>query len=506
MEELVEELEEVKQKKEPTTDKWLFFLTGITFISIGFASLLYGRGIRSFIKPYGLTIMLLFILYVGVSLSKAKALLLKLDGFKFTIGYIIGLSLIILAGYYPVYHLWLLGGAFVSLLVNDLLGVALQFIFAYLYCGLNGYNMELMLFYFILGAVICLLARYMYKMELMIYASIIVLCCNIILVFVMNGFTFQKSFNENVVFSILSTVVVLFTIYITRKFWIKEKIQLDVESSIEEQDNVLQSKDCKKEQDIMLQNEVSQMKDIINDKENEETKVISEVTLLENEESIQEEPLNLCKNYSDNKNNKEKIRIDKGKIEEVEKLEGILEEPKKEDNYELILDENYELLQQLRRKSVRIFEHSKEVANLARKGAVLLEINENIVAAGAFYHEIGRVVSKNYIEAGVYLLQKYEFPVEVIDILKQQNAKIELPKSKEAAIVMLAESIVSTITYFEKEEEKAVKSGQKYEKTSLRDVVEHIFDVRFNKGDLDEAGFTILEYKKLKEYYMNMYT
>ncbi len=497
MEELVEELEQVKQKKEPATDKWLFFLTGITLISIGFASLLYGRGIHSFIKPYGLTIMLLFILYVGVSLSKAKALLLKPDGFKFTIGYIIGLSLIVLAGHYPVYHLWLLGGAFVSLLVNDLLGVALQFIFAYLYCGLNGYNMELMLFYFILGTVICLLARYMYKIELTIYVSIIVLCCNIILVFVMNGFTFQKSFNENVVFSILSTVVVLFTIYITRKFWIKEKIQLDVESSIEEQDSVLKSKDCEETQDNMLksedckeaqdnllksenckeaqddvlkskdceeekdsvlQKEVSQTKDIIKDKGNEETKVISEVAL------------------------------------------------KYFDNYDLILDENYELLQQLRRKSVRVFEHSKEVANLARKGAVLLGIDERIVVAGGFYHEIGRIVSKNYIEAGIYLLQKYEFPIEVIDILKQQNAKIELPKSKEAAVVMLAENIVSTIAYFKKEEEKDIKSGQKYEKASFGDVVEHIFDVRFNKGDLDEAGFTILEYKNLKEYYMDLYS
>ncbi len=503
MEELVEELEEVKQKKEPITDKWLFFLTGITLVSIVFASLLYGSGIRSFIKPYGLTIMLLFILYVGVSLSKAKTLLLKSQGFKFTIGYMIGLSLIILSGHYPIYNLWLLGGAFVSLLVNDLLGVALQFIFAYLYCGLNGYNMELMLFYFILGMVICLLARYMYKIEMTIYASIIVLCCNIILVFVMNEFTFQKSFNENVVFSILSTVVVLFTIYITRKFWIKEKIQLDVESSIEEQDSVLESKECKEEQDAMLQNEVSQMKDIINDKENEETKVISEVTLLENEENIQEEALNLCKNYSDNENNKEKIRIDKGKIE---KVEDVLEEPIKENCYDLILDEDYELLQQLRKKSIRLFEHSKEVANLAREGAVLLELNEDVVIAGGVYHEIGRVVSKNYIEAGVYLLQKYEFPIEVIDILKQQNAKIELPKSKEAAIVMLAENIVSTIAYLEKEKEKAVKLGQTYEKISLCNVVENIFDVRFDKGDLDESGLTILEYKKLKEYYMDLYS
>ena len=103
-------------------------------------------------------------------------------------------------------------------------------------------------------------------------------------------------------------------------------------------------------------------------------------------------------------------------------------------------------------------------------------------------------------------MEKYEFPVEVIDILKQQNSKIELPKSKEAAIVMLAENIISTIAYLEKEKEKAIKTGKKYEKTSLSDMVEHIFDIRFDKGDLDKAGFTILEYKKLKEYYMNLYS
>ncbi len=473
-------VEEVEQKKKQTFDGLLFFLTGITLLSAGSASLLYGKEIHSFIKPYGLVMMLLFVLYIAVSLSKWKDVLLKPNTIKIAAGYMTGLVFVMLSARYPIYNFWLLGGAFVSILVNDYLGVAFQFIFSYLYCSLNGYNMELMLFYFILGTVICLLGKYMYKVEMMVYVTIIVLSCNIILLFIMNHFIFQKSFNENAAFSAVSTLAVLVTIYGTRKLWSYEKKELE-EQSIQYSEN--QQIEDKKEA-IELTKElwnIEEGKPVINnfEIENIERKPVMDNSEIENI-AVSE--------------------IDKSQIKEFETEEF------EEDIYDFILSENYELLEQLQKKSMTLFEHSKEVAELAVKGAGILGCNEKLVKAGGLYHEIGRLVNKEYIPSGVQLLQEHEFPAEVIDILKQQNSKMELPKSKEAAIVMLSESIVSTITYFEKEKKKAIKSGQTYQEQSLSKIVENIFNIRFSKGALDESGLTILEYKKLKHYYMEMYS
>ena len=122
------------------------------------------------------------------------------------------------------------------------------------------------------------------------------------------------------------------------------------------------------------------------------------------------------------------------------------------------------------------------------------------------YHEIGRLISKEYIEAGVTLLTEHQFPSEVIEVVRQHNAKIEQPKSKEAAIVMMSESIVSTIAYFEKEKKKAKEAGAAYTEQPSGKIIENIFEIRFNKGSLDESGITIMEYKKLKQYYLEIYS
>lgn len=411
------EIESVLEEKKRQRADWLMiYLIGITILSAVVIHLLHGSEYSEFIKTYGLTIMLLFIIFTGVSLSKWNDVLTRPGNLWIGAGYGLALVMIVCSVKYPVYNLWFFGSVLIGIMVNEYLGIAMQFILSYLYCGLNGHSLERMLFYFILGAIICFLGKYLYKASTAVYVIIIVLSCNIIFLFVMNSFIFQNSLNENTVYSVASTFVVMLVMYgIMAVKGIKPAGNLDLE-----------------------------------------------------EENIKE---------------------------------------KKEDTiYDVILNEDYELLQQLKAKSPSLYSHCNKVAELAANGAVILGCSEKIAKAGGLYHEIGRLVSKDYITAGVTLLEERKFPQEVIDILKQQNAKTEKPKSKEAAVVMLAESVVSTITYLAKEKKKALAEGKEYKEQPLNKVVENIFDIRFSKGSLDEAGVTILEYKKLKNYYMGLYS
>lgn len=414
---------EVLERKNNHRIDWLMFLIiGNTILSAVAVKLLYGIAYAESIRTYGLTITLLLIVFTGVSISSWKEVFTHNRNLWTLTGYVCSLLLIVASVKYPIYNLWFLGSVLIGIMVNEYLGIAMQFILAYLYCGLNGYNMERMLFYFILGALVCLLGKYLYEASTAIYVMIIVLSCNIIFLFVMNGFIFQDSLSENGIYSVLSSFMVMLIIHaIMRLKGIKPSEVPEVEE--------------------------------------EKVKPIS---------MVQTEP--------------------------------------KEVIYDTILNENYELLQQLKEKSPSLYAHSVKVAELAANGAAILGGNEKIAKAGGLYHEIGRLVSKDYIAEGVKLLGKYDFPKNVIDVVRQHNTKLEKPQSKEAAVVMLAESVVSTVTYLAREKQKALSEGKEFKEQPVDKVVENVFSIRFGKGLLDESGITVSEYNQLKKYYVDIYT
>ncbi len=445
------EVDEVLEKQKSQRTDWLMLsIIGVTILSAVAVKVFYGTPYSEFVKTYGLTVMLLFIIFTGVSISKWNDIFTKNSNLLMIAGYTCGLILIIASVKYPIYNLWFIGGVLIGIMVNEYLGIAMQFILAYLYCGLNGHNIERMLFYFILGAIICFLGKYLYKASTAIYVIIIVLSCNVIFLFVMNSFVFRDSLNENTVYSVASTFAVMIVMY-----------------------GIMAVKGIKPAGLVKLEEE-----------EALEAKRKAEKEILAGEQQKASKPLS---------------------AQELRQIEIEMVEPK-EAIYDTILDENYELLQQLKEKSPSLFAHSKKVAELAANGAVILGCSEKIAKAGGLYHEIGRLKSKDYIVDGAALLEERHFPQEVIDVIKQHNAKTEKPKSKEAAIVMLSESVVSTVTYLAKEKKKALAEGREYKEQPIPKMVENIFDIRFSKGSLDESGITILEYKKLKNYYLGIYS
>ena len=161
-------------------------------------------------------------------------------------------------------------------------------------------------------------------------------------------------------------------------------------------------------------------------------------------------------------------------------------------NYDLLNDENNELLLQLKEKSASLYAHALRIGDLSSRAARAIQADEILAKAGGLYHEIGKIKEGNYIEQGLMIAEEYNFPEKLKTILKQHNIKYEKPTSVEAAIVMLSDNVVSTIEYIEKTEDY---------KYSRNKIIENIFQMRMEKGTFDESRLSVKDYKVLKEFY-----
>ena len=78
----------------------------------------------------------------------------------------------------------------------------------------------------------------------------------------------------------------------------------------------------------------------------------------------------------------------------------------------------------------------------------------------------------------------------------EHNVKSRAPKSKEAAIVMLSDTVVSTIEY--------VKGTMDKKDISEQVLVENAINKRLTSGALNKSGLTIEEFNTIKETLVNI--
>ncbi len=176
------------------------------------------------------------------------------------------------------------------------------------------------------------------------------------------------------------------------------------------------------------------------------------------------------------------------------------EEPWTEDEdrkafLEEITESDFDLLKRMEVYSDTLYKHSVRIGELSWKAAQAIGGDALLAKAGGFYHEIGRIEDEeDYIEAGSRLGKEYHFPNELLDVMRQHSTGFELPKSAEAAVVMLCDCIISTSEYL-------TKSGRRA-KISDTQLVTSIFQNRLEKGNLQYAGMTVEQIQTLKEFYI----
>lgn len=172
------------------------------------------------------------------------------------------------------------------------------------------------------------------------------------------------------------------------------------------------------------------------------------------------------------------------------------------DSLEAVLKDDFPLLERLKTSSPKLYNHSLLISEMACQSAKVIGADELKAKAGGMYHEIGRLVGKQYVEEGLKLADAYLLPSGIKDIIKQHNLKYEKPKTREAAIVMLAVSFVSTKEYLEKNMKN--ESGETKGLITNEKIVENVFQLRLTKGSLDESGLTVNEFNLLKEFYLQL--
>ena len=201
-------------------------------------------------------------------------------------------------------------------------------------------------------------------------------------------------------------------------------------------------------------------------------------------------------------------------------------------------DTGHPLLQELLRGAPGTFTHSMQVGSLAANAAERIEANPLLARVGAYYHDVGKLeypyyfienqisrmnphatltpalsarIIKRHVKEGIALGREWNLPVEVLDMIAQHHGTTRIeyfyrkaleeaiatgasvndsdfrypgprPKSKEAGILMLADSIEATVKSLEKPTPKRIE-----------DIVDGTIRSKLEDGQFDQCELTMRE-------------
>lgn len=201
-----------------------------------------------------------------------------------------------------------------------------------------------------------------------------------------------------------------------------------------------------------------------------------------------------------------------------------------------------ELLKKLQIEAPGTYHHSLMVGTLAESAANRLGLDANLVKAGAYYHDIGKLKRPHYyvenqmggdnvhnritpslsalsiiahVREGIELAREYKLPQRIIDFIAEHHGKTCLsyfyrkarnlgenvprdqfcypgpkPKSKETALLMIVDSVEAAI----RADIDNITSIQDMEKA-----IEGVIETKIVEGQMEKVDFTLKELSEMKE-------
>ncbi|MGI8587316.1 MAG: HD family phosphohydrolase [Chloroflexia bacterium] len=218
------------------------------------------------------------------------------------------------------------------------------------------------------------------------------------------------------------------------------------------------------------------------------------------------------------------------------------------------------LLRRLMREAPGTYHHSLVVSNLAEHAAEVVGADPLLARVAAYYHDIGKVLNpqafienqtgignihdtldavtsvrmiRAHITGGQALAEKYRLPRRVIDCIPQHhgttvikyfyhkalstdpNTEIEdfrcpgpKPQSKEAAILMLADTVEATVRSIAQSGKLEAgvlhAPGAELPPNSIAGIVHRMVKERLDEGQLDECDLTIRDLGRIEEAFCSM--
>lgn len=425
----------MKTGKSSPNNIFLSLLPVAAVITVVLAGLVKHSQGTDILKICILTFLLTAAAVVFLRLQQEDILCKEYSRLIFTGSYLISILLILLPENPQVFIFWMLGGLLTAMLIDGKLGLLVFFNLTFILSITVALRPEATIQLLVMGVFMTLLSGALKQISTAIYAGIILLSTNITLAFVMNNFAFGTEVSYNYLSSFFSIFAVLVTAFLL---------------------SVLYSR---------VQNYTEQTPTA---------------------------PLSAKEKEKSPTDDNPAITIDAPGVTQSLDASDLLYDRTVRTSYDLLLEKNNGLLLKLKEFSESLYEHSMVIGDLSGRAAGLVGADEALAKAGGYFHEIGKINGKNYIDEGLKLAEEYAFPKELKDILKQHNIKHEKPTFVEAAIVMLSDNVVSTIDYIKK------TGDNKY---TADKIIDNIFQMRMDKGTFDESGLSVRDFKLLKDFY-----
>ena len=141
-----------------------------------------------------------------------------------------------------------------------------------------------------------------------------------------------------------------------------------------------------------------------------------------------------------------------------------------------------------------IYKHSRLVARLSSQAAAGIGADTLLAEAGGLYHEIGKELGEDSVQESLSICKKYRIPASVQDIIKEYNPDRKTPSSKESAIVMISDTIV---TMMEQNRKKNLNED-------MEGMIVRAFKKREASGAFLLSGLTEQEIIALNEFYIRV--
>jgi len=208
-------------------------------------------------------------------------------------------------------------------------------------------------------------------------------------------------------------------------------------------------------------------------------------------------------------------------------------------------DLNHPLLRDLAIKAPGTYNHSIIVGSLAEAAAEAIGANSLLARVGSYYHDIGKMEKPEYfvenqlkgknphdklspsmsslilashIKEGCELADRYKLPRVIKDIIRQHHGRTVMsyfyhraqergdkeevktdrfqypgprPQTKEAAIVMLADSV-----------EAATRSLPQKTSSRIKETIKEVVQSKLSQSELDESDLTLRDLNKISESFL----
>lgn len=164
------------------------------------------------------------------------------------------------------------------------------------------------------------------------------------------------------------------------------------------------------------------------------------------------------------------------------------------DTYMDINDPECPLLVKLKEFSKEEYFHAIHTAYLCDRIAKRLGLDDAAAKAGGYYHKIGILKGENSFENVKLILQDYQIPDKVMIILKEYLIKEENIVSKETAILLISDTIISSISYLFS---KDANASLDYEK-----LIQAVFKKKLESGILNHNALSLGEVEEIKKILM----